>query len=180
MPHFNGYTKPASLSAEDYHLTASHYDLNFCLDAPDELSTSGGVSLVPLIVSAHFWILSGATLTVWRPALSPCSAPLRRALLEPTPLPIPPRFPLHDPLVIPHLPGELSPRPHAPPLRHLRPIPPPRLSHRARASRGNHWRPEDGRGCTIYGDRPRDCLSELPAEPCDDSRRWARPALVLR
>ena len=54
MPAFlNSYKAPASLPPQDYHLDtlASAYDVNFCLDAPEELSTPGGVTLVPLIVS---------------------------------------------------------------------------------------------------------------------------------
>lgn len=53
MPAFlNLYKAPASLPTQDYYLDtpASQYDVNFCFDAPAELSTPGGVTLVPLIV----------------------------------------------------------------------------------------------------------------------------------
>ncbi|KAL8290649.1 hypothetical protein RQP46_002907 [Phenoliferia psychrophenolica] len=49
MPLLNGFTPPAPFPEQDYHLETpvGEYDLNFCLDVPDALSTPGGVLLVP-------------------------------------------------------------------------------------------------------------------------------------
>ncbi|KAL8287385.1 hypothetical protein RQP46_003837 [Phenoliferia psychrophenolica] len=55
MPFLNNYTPSDPTPEQDYHLETpvGEYDLNFCLDVPESLSTPGGVLLVPVIPSLY-------------------------------------------------------------------------------------------------------------------------------